>query len=197
MVKYKALSLFSKRWLVWLSAAAILCVCPCGTIAETNREKEVTGEASFYNQRLVGQRTTSGEPYDDKAFTAAHSYHPFGTYLLVTLVKNQQSVVVRVNDRFRPRKGHLVDVSMAAAKQIDLVRFGRAPVTLRVLAEEEALSLMTALGQSESLVLPDSVAVRPDSVAARLLVPDLMPLPSAIMPRLPNSIDVTIHDVNR
>jgi len=155
-----------KRRLIQLLLATAVLMSPFNGLAGLDNTEEVMGEASYYSQRFVGKRTTSGEQYDDKAFTAAHAYHPFGTYLLVTCIKNQQSVVVRVNDRFRPRKGHLVDISMAAAKQIDLVRSGRARITLRIVEDDEALSLMIALGQVEA-------PVRLDSVTFRLAMPEI------------------------
>lgn len=116
----------------------------CQTIAAD--DSVTVGEASYYSQRLIGKRTTSGERYDDKAFTAAHASYPLGTWLLVTMLKNNRSVVVRVNDRFRPQKGHLVDLSMAASKTLDLVRLGRAKVQLNVLNPSDAAILIAADG---------------------------------------------------
>ena len=163
--------ILKKRWLNGLMVTVLMAVTIHVACAESDKTKEITGEASYYSQRLIGKRTTSGEKYDDKAFTAAHTFHPFGTYLLITNLKNKQSVVVRVNDRFRPRKGHLVDVSMAAAMKIDLVRYGRGRITLRVLDDEEALSLMTELGQIERVS-------RMDSVTIPLPVSPLKPVPT-------------------
>lgn len=158
-------------WLIGLMLTVFVMVTAQEMHGASNKTDRVTGEASFYSQRLIGKRTTSGEPYDDKAYTAAHAFYPFGTYLLVTHLKNQQSVVVRVNDRFRPRKGHLVDLSMAAAKQLDLVRYGRGRISLRVLDEEEALSLLLEMGQLES-------TNRVDSVSIALPIPELELLPT-------------------
>lgn len=171
IVSEKVPVILKKRWLNCLMVTVFMAVTIPVACAESERTGEIKGEASYYSQRFIGKRTTSGEKYDDKAFTAAHAFHPFGTFLLITHLKNQQSVVVRVNDRFRPRKGHLVDVSMAAANRIDLVRYGRGRISLRVLDEEEALSLMTALGQIERVS-------RTDSVTIPLPVPPLKPLPT-------------------
>jgi rare lipoprotein A len=159
------------RRLIEMAAIIYLMVLPQVAQGASEETDVVTGEASYYSQRFIGKRTTSGEPYDDKAYTAAHAYYPFGTYLLVTHLRNQQEVVVRVNDRFRPKKGHLVDLSMAAAKKIDLVRYGRGRITLMVLDEEDALMRMMDVGQLE-------FSVRTDSVTVPLPVPELKLLPT-------------------
>lgn len=62
--------------------------------------------------------------------TCAHRTLPFGTYLKVVNLENDQSVVVRVNDRGPFKKGRIVDLSKGAAKEIDLISTGIAPVRL-------------------------------------------------------------------
>lgn len=180
IVSEKVSVIVKKRWLNCLMLTVFMALTIHVACAESERTREITGEASYYSQRFIGKQTTSGEKYDDKIFTAAHAFHPFGTYLLITHLKNQQSVVVRVNDRFRPRKGHLVDVSMAAAKMIDMVRYGRGRITLRVLDEEEAFSLMTELGQIERVSRTDSVTIPLSDPALKPLptIPNTLPAPT-------------------
>ena len=57
------------------------------------------GKASFYHPKFVGQRTSSGEVYNEKLFTAAHKTLPLNSYVLVTNLRNHKKVVVRINDR--------------------------------------------------------------------------------------------------
>ncbi|MEP3630909.1 MAG: septal ring lytic transglycosylase RlpA family protein [Hyphomicrobiales bacterium] len=77
------------------------------------------GLASFYWQ---DQKTANGEQFDKHDLTAAHKTLPFGTLLKVTRVKTGKSVIVRINDRGPFIKGRIVDLSLAAAREIGLTR---------------------------------------------------------------------------
>lgn len=77
-----------------------------------------TGHASWYGPGFHGNRTASGERYDQYAMTAAHKTLPFGTHLRVTNTANGRSVVVRVNDRGPFIPGRDLDVSRAAAEAL-------------------------------------------------------------------------------
>jgi rare lipoprotein A len=91
------------------------------------------GEASYYGSELAGNRTASGERFDPRALTAAHRSLPMGTKLRVTNLSNGMSVVVRVNDRGPFVRSRIIDVSLAAARQIRMVGSGRAQVRLEIL----------------------------------------------------------------
>ncbi len=94
------------------------------------------GKASWYGKELHGRRTTSGEIFDCYAFTAAHPSLPFGTYLQVTSLKTDKSVIVRVNDRGPNQKIHpnrILDLSLAAAEAIGLKAQGVGQVKVDVL----------------------------------------------------------------
>lgn len=96
---------------------------PLQTLAQ-----KFTGNATYYGNRWHGRRTSSGEPYNKDSMTCAHRTLPFGTLLRVTNPRNGKAVVVRVTDRGPFRKGAIVDLSMAAAKELDIIRQGVAPV---------------------------------------------------------------------
>jgi rare lipoprotein A len=89
-----------------------------------------SGEASYYGRELEGNRTASGERFDADALTAAHRTLPLGTKLRVTNEANGRSVVVRVNDRGPFVGRRVIDLSLAAAHKINMVRSGKARVTL-------------------------------------------------------------------
>ena len=91
-----------------------------------------TGEASYYNDKFDGRLTALGDKYDKTKLTAAHRSHHKGTLLKVTNLSNSKSVIVRVNDRGPFKPGRIVDLSRAAAEQIDLVRTGVAQVRVEV-----------------------------------------------------------------
>jgi rare lipoprotein A len=88
------------------------------------------GEAVYYADYLDGEPTASGEIYDRTEFTAAHNGYAFGTMLKVTNLENNKSVIVRVNDRGGFKSGVSVDLSRAAAAQLDMLRSGRTTVRI-------------------------------------------------------------------
>jgi rare lipoprotein A len=92
------------------------------------------GEASYYGNELAGNRTASGERFNPRALTAAHRTLPLGSKLRVTNKANGKSVIVRINDRGPFVKSRLIDVSYAAAQQINMIRSGHARVRLELLA---------------------------------------------------------------
>ena len=94
-----------------------------------------TGVASYYGARHHGKRTASGEPFNQHALTAAHPGLPFGTRVLVTNLRNDESVVVRINDRGPHTRGRLIDLSREAAKQLDMLGSGTAKVRVQGLSD--------------------------------------------------------------
>lgn len=91
------------------------------------------GVASYYAHDFHGKLTSNGEKFDMNALTAAHRTFPFGTKIRVTNLENNRSVMVRVNDRGPFIEGRMIDLSMGAAKEIDLVKTGTARVRLEVI----------------------------------------------------------------
>jgi len=91
------------------------------------------GEASWYGKKYHGRTTSSGEVYDMFQMTAAHKTLPLPSYIRVTNLNNQASVVVKVNDRGPFLRGRIVDLSYAAAKKIGLDKAGVAPVKLQLI----------------------------------------------------------------
>jgi rare lipoprotein A len=92
----------------------------------------VEGMASWYGPGFDGKKTSSGEPFDQDALTAAHAYWAFGTRVKVTFLQTGKSVVVRINDRFPTHKGRAIDLSRAAAKAIGLIGPGTGMVRLEI-----------------------------------------------------------------
>jgi len=86
------------------------------------------GYASWYGRAFHGRKTANGEIYDMGELTAAHPTLPLPSYVRVTNVANNRSVVVRVNDRGPFKKGRIIDVSATAAEMLDFKRAGTAKV---------------------------------------------------------------------
>jgi rare lipoprotein A len=93
------------------------------------------GMASWYGPGFHGNRTANGERYNQNAMTAAHRSLPFGTRVRVTNLRNGRSVIVRINDRGPFIRGRIIDLSVAAAKQINMFSSGVAPISLEVLSD--------------------------------------------------------------
>ncbi len=101
------------------------------------------GLASWYSPSLVGARTASGEPYVPTKLTAAHRTLPFGTYVSVTNLHNNKSVVVRINDRGPFIQGRVIDLSQTAANQIGMTRQGIAQVKVDLYPNQSVLASQT------------------------------------------------------
>ncbi len=91
------------------------------------------GVVSYYAKDFHGKETSNGETFNMNDLTCAHRTFPFGTKVKVTNLENGRSVVVRVNDRGPFVEGRIMDLSLAAAKQIDLIASGTTKARLDVL----------------------------------------------------------------
>jgi rare lipoprotein A len=101
---------------------------------KSGRRHALEGIASYYKH---GKKTASGEPFDQRAMTAAHPTLPFNSLVRVTDRTNGKSVVVRINDRGPFVAGRVIDLSEAAAEAIGMTRRGVTPVRLEVLSMPE------------------------------------------------------------
>jgi rare lipoprotein A len=90
------------------------------------------GIASYYAEEFNGKRTSNGETYDMNRMTAAHRTLPFNTKVRVTNALTGKSIVVRINDRGPFKDDRVIDLSLAAAKALELIGSGTAPVRLDV-----------------------------------------------------------------
>ena len=120
-----------------------------------SRFPSLSGVASWYGKVLGGHRTASGERFDPGALTACHRSLPFGTLVRVVNLINHRSVMVRINDRGLMNNNRVIDLSSAAAEQLDMLRSGVAPVRLEIVS-----LLKRGTGQAQP------TAVDPDGVPA-------------------------------
>ncbi|MBK9511889.1 MAG: septal ring lytic transglycosylase RlpA family protein [Cytophagaceae bacterium] len=103
--------------------------------------KEYKGTASYYSLKFSGRKTASGERLNNKEYTCAHRYLPFGTMLEVENPKTGKWVIVRVNDRGPFSKGRIVDLSFAAAKEIGMIQKGVISVNAKVVGKNGEIML--------------------------------------------------------
>lgn len=104
------------------------------TVMDSSSGYKERGVASWYGKKFHGNLTASREPYDMYAMTAAHKSLPLPSYVRVRNLRNNKSVVVRVNDRGPFVHNRIIDLSYSAALRLDMVRDGTS------LVEVEALS---------------------------------------------------------
>ncbi len=96
-----------------------------------------SGIASWYGGYFHGRRTSNGEVYNMHAMTAAHKTLPMNTVLLVRNLENNREIVVRVNDRGPFVQGRIIDLSYAAAQELDIVGNGTARVRIAALSDAQ------------------------------------------------------------
>lgn len=106
---------------------------PAAPTSKTGVLLTLEGVASYYADDFHGKQAANGERFDMNALTAAHRTFPFGTEVRVTNLANSKSVVVRINDRGPFKEGRLIDLSLRAAKDLDMIGAGTAKVRLEVL----------------------------------------------------------------
>ncbi len=127
-----------------------------------DRPYKEKGLASWYGRKFHGKNTSSGEPYDMYAMTAAHATLPIPSYARVTNLNNGQSVLVRVNDRGPFHPGRIIDLSYTAAYKLDVLK-EVTPVEVELVGAEAAPEAMIA--QTEAPIV-EAPAARVEAVTA-------------------------------
>jgi len=105
------------------------------TVLNNAQGFEQTGIASWYGKKFHGHLTSNGEIYDMYAMSAAHKNLPLPTYLKVTNLANNKSVIVRVNDRGPFHQSRIIDLSYSAAYKLDMLKTGTAKVKVSAITE--------------------------------------------------------------
>jgi rare lipoprotein A len=109
---------------------------------EKSANKVIYGIASFYSNSFDGKPTATGETFRQKGMTCASNNVPLGTWLRVTNLRNNKTVVVKSNDRMAPsmaRKGRVVDLTRAAAQQLGFIASGLTKVKVEILGKKKPL----------------------------------------------------------
>jgi rare lipoprotein A len=96
------------------------------------------GRLAYYGRKFAGRKTASGERFNPNALTMAHKTLPMGTLVRVTNLKNNKSVVVRVNDRGPTTADRIGDLSRAAAGKLRMLRSGVIDAKLEVVGSAHA-----------------------------------------------------------
>jgi len=121
------------------------------------------GVASWYGKKFHGNPTSNGERYDMYRMTAAHKTLPLPTNVKVTNLSNGRSVIVRVNDRGPFVKNRLIDLSYAAAQELDMISAGTAQVEIEALKTSYTGAISTA-SATPDVKAPAAVGASPGTL---------------------------------
>lgn len=124
------------------------------------------GVASWYGKKFHGRLTSSREPYDMYAMTAAHKSLPLPTYVRVRNLRNDKSVIVRVNDRGPFIHNRIIDLSYAAAMKLDMVDDGTSLVEVTAISFDEPAGDRPTRATSPAPPADDPVAAGPPATPA-------------------------------
>ena len=130
-------------------------------VATSMSAQTYTGKASYYGPGFHGRRCANGEVFDMYKLTCAHKTLPFGTLLKVTNQKNGKSTIVKVTDRGPYVKGRIVDLSKAAAMEIDMLSSGVANVTIEIINDKPVKSQATPIILSEPFLNEEFIKAVP------------------------------------
>lgn len=136
------MDLKSKRILKYISYTFLLLSVTVNLYAQkVEIGKTFKGKASYYHKKFSGRKTASGERLDNKDFTCAHKYYPFGTMIEVENPVTKKWVIVRVNDRGPFSKGRVLDLSYEAAKMIGMLSKGIMAINAKVVGKDGEILL--------------------------------------------------------
>ncbi len=115
----------------------------------SNQNYTERGVASWYGDKFHGKRTSSGEPYNMYAMTAAHKTLPIPVYAQVTNLENGRKVIVKINDRGPFVKNRIIDLSYAAAIKLGVVAKGTARVEVTTIIPSSTNIAMPAAAKTK------------------------------------------------
>lgn len=102
-------------------------------VLKSSKNYHAVGIASWYGKKFHSRLTSSGEPYNMLAMTAAHKNLPLPTYVEVTNLKNNRKIIVKVNDRGPFSSNRIIDLSYVAAKKLGMLKKGTALVSIKAI----------------------------------------------------------------
>ncbi len=133
-------------------------------VLENSSGFKQSGIASWYGTKFHGKKTSSGEPYNMYAMTAAHKTLPLPTYVEVINNDNGRKTILRINDRGPFHEGRIIDLSYAAARKLGISDSGTGNVSIRAI-DTSALDLTT-----HKVVLPMPITADGKITEGKLLI---------------------------
>lgn len=114
-------------------------------VMSSGKDYKERGIASWYGSKFHGKRTSSGEPYDMHAMTAAHKTLPLPAYVKVTNLKNGRQVILKVNDRGPFHENRIIDLSHTAAVKLGIKGTGTGLVEVESISPGESIPAMASV----------------------------------------------------
>ena len=153
-------------------------------VMHTSSGYKERGVASWYGKKFHGRLTSNREPYDMYAMTAAHKTLPLPTYVKVRNLRNNKSIIVRVNDRGPFVHNRIIDLSYAAALKLDMVRDGTSLVEVTAISFDEPVPG----DRPVRIVTPEEPpATTTASSAVAVPAPQEAPAPAVEVPNTPEA----------
>jgi len=136
------------------------------------------GIASWYGTKFHGRRTSSGEPYDMLAMTAAHKSLPLPTYAEVTNLENGRKIIVKINDRGPFKKSRIIDLSYAAAVKLGITKAGTGLVEVRTIDPTQPLPAPTSAAVAAQATTTPVLLATPIPLAPQSQIAAVTPKPA-------------------
>lgn len=114
-------------------------------------DSAANGVASYYHDKFVGRKTSTGEVFSNDKFTAASNRLSLNTYVKVTNLSNGKFLYVRINDRMSKNNKRIIDMASVCAKKLEYHEKGLAKVKVEVVAEEEGRLGILAQAEAEKM----------------------------------------------
>ncbi|MDH5617086.1 MAG: septal ring lytic transglycosylase RlpA family protein [Gammaproteobacteria bacterium] len=141
------------------------------TVMPSSLGYQERGVASWYGKKFHGRLTSNRETYDMHAMTAAHKTLPLPTYVRVRNLRNNKSIVVRVNDRGPFVHNRIIDLSYAAAMKLDMIKDGTSMVEVTAISfDQPSGDRPTRSSTPPPAAQPEAVAEQPQPVENQVYV---------------------------
>ena len=108
-------------------------------VTSTVDKKAYYGIASYYADKFNGRKTATGDIYSHTKLTAACNVLALGTWIRVTNLRNNKTVIVQVNDRLHPKNKRIIDLSKLAAEKLGYTQKGLTQVKVEVLGKKKII----------------------------------------------------------
>ena len=127
---------------VWIATVCIFIFSNCFAQSDSGKNKHHSqlekyyGTASFYANKFVGKKTANGEIFSQKKLTAASNILPLGTWVKVTNIRNNKSVVVKINDRLHKKNKRIIDLTKSGAQKLGFLQTGLTRVKIEIVERQ-------------------------------------------------------------
>lgn len=125
---------------IWITLSSLTATAQDSTAASRKSpggKKILYGQASYYANKFHGRKTASGEIFNQSKMTCACNMLSLGTWVKITNLRNNRTVVVKVNDRLHPKMKRIVDLTRAAAEKLGYISSGLTRVKVEVLGKKK------------------------------------------------------------